>query len=362
MNLKDRMQPESLCQEKIKISKENEKNTDTNNTLSSLNPSAPETIMKKQSETIQMLSSQVSELKSATADLRAELLSVQNLNQLLSTNNQRLSKENDDLRNNAGIESRKELQRLKEKWRAIEADNEKLRDQVDMSSVRAVEDARYARWTTESWAKRRISECEEDAENRICKAKEKTKQAISCAKGQVAAAKRKQAVAWSSLLFTLLCCLIRNRSFVIDVKTFFLYPIRWARNKIPVYFTWLIKPYHTKYIDHKEQMIYFSNRAAWFLRITTVLAILAVVIFMIVFITEVCRYYRKRWCLLSLRVVIATQASLLVFGDAFREHVPINLVLLFFMIQILYLIVLVCLDCHYECEHKLDKWFEIQNS
>ena len=254
------------------------------------------------------------------------------------------------------------MQRLKEKWRAIEADNEKLRDQVDMSSVRAVKDAQYDKWTTESWARRRVSECEEDAEKRIREAEDKTKQALSRAKEQVAAAKCKQAVAWSSLLFTLLCCLIRNKAFMSDVKTFFLYPIRWARERITAYFTWLIRPYHTKYIDYREQMIYFSNGTAWILRILTALAILAVMFFMIVFMTDVCRYYRKRWCLLSLRVAIAALAALLVFGDAFREHVPINLVLLFFMIQIIYLIVLVFLDCHYECEHKLEKWFEMQNS
>ena len=52
---------------------------------------------------------------------------------------------------------------------------------------------------------------------------------------------------------------------------------------------------------------------------------------------------------------------ILVFGDAFRKHVPVNLVLVFLLVQSVYLLVLTFLDCHYECEGRLDKWELIQN-
>ena len=72
------------------------------------------------------------------AELRTELSGTQKSNQLLSTNNRILVKQNDDLRNSNGLKSREEAT-------AIQNQNSKLKEMVSKSSVEAVDRARAER-------------------------------------------------------------------------------------------------------------------------------------------------------------------------------------------------------------------------
>ena len=73
-------------------------------------------------------------------------------------------------------------------------------------------------------------------------------------------------------------------------------------------------------------------------------------------------YYKKRWCSLSLKVVLVSLALTIVFGDWISNHIKINLVLLLVLIQVGYLGVLTYLDGYYDTRNLLDKWKKMQNA
>ena len=112
----------------------------------------------------------------------------------------------------------------------------------------------------------------------------------------------------------------------------------------------------------ETQDVPYSTGWSWMFRIGSLL-LLGIAIFLIG-ITIYClvKYYRKRWCNLSLKVVLATISMILVFGDTFSKHVPVNLVLVFLLVQPVYLLVLIFLDCHYESKGLSDKWKLKQNA
>ena len=172
MNLRDRMNSDSLNSNPIET--ENEPKKNLNNTTKNLNQQPQDLILQKQSETIQKLQMELnetsaelnmlkkqgrpqdqemiqklsfekSELTSAITSLRTELSETQRINQSLTTNNRALVKQNDDLRNYNGLKLRNEQVELMEELEDIQALNDKLRKMVDKSSVEAVDKANAER-------------------------------------------------------------------------------------------------------------------------------------------------------------------------------------------------------------------------
>ena len=91
--------------------------------------------LQSQTETIQRLSSELQMLQSKTAELTEELSDTQKLNRALQ-------KSNDDLRNNAGVNTIAEQKELNARITTVTAANKKLQEQVRMSNVEAVKEAR----------------------------------------------------------------------------------------------------------------------------------------------------------------------------------------------------------------------------
>ena len=265
------------------------------------------------------LSKEIEDLKIANRELPKENEDLRIANRELSKEyedlritNRELSMENEDLRKTYGIPARKEVRRLKERYAVVEEDNKIMKAQVKKIGYDAV--------------------------------------------------LRNQRIAWISLLFTLICCLIRNKTMMNDMKSFIVVPFLWLVRNGKRFLKWMKQPYYTEYISFGEtQDVPYSTGWSWMFRIGSLL-LLGIALFLIG-ITVYClvKYYRKRWCNLSLKVILATISLILVFGDAFRKHVPVNLVLVFLLVQPAYLLVLMFLDCHYECEGRLDKWELIQN-
>ncbi|MCR4655898.1 MAG: DUF6040 family protein, partial [Lachnospiraceae bacterium] len=69
-------------------------------------------------------------------------------------------------------------------------------------------------------------------------------------------------------------------------------------------------------------------------------------------------YYRKRWCALSQRILLASFAAVIVFGDIIHKIADINLVLLVIIIQILYLGLLIYLDDYFETQNRTYAWIQ----
>ena len=101
-----------------------------------------------------------------------------------------------------------------------------------------------------------------------------------------------------------------------------------------------------------KDLKYFSDKAANFfssLGITKGDRVLLTLIIGIIVVIGygVCMgvaYYKKRWCNLSLRVILISLVAIIVFGGSLHTIMQINLVLLLIIIKVVYMIVLSCLD------------------
>ena len=376
MNLKDRMKSDLPNSNPTEIEKPSESVRAENlndTTQKSKQPSTEMELLEKQSEAlkqvteqrdrllkegrpedqkkIQKLLSEKSELTSAIAELRTELSETQNTNQCLSTNNRILVKQNDDLRNSNGLKSKKEQSDLMEEVTATRDQNAKLKEMVSKSSVEAVDTARAERDQAIRDKKEGIRAAESKAWHETYEAEQKQKKAEDKAKEAAETLERRSFLYIGLLAFTLLCCAVMNSQVVSDFLDFFKVPALGIYDMVCEYSEWLI--------GLSDQM---EIGWAWVVRILVTLLIIAIVFGIACGIIALIQNYNKRWCILSLKVMVITLAIIAVFGEQIRKFVPVNLILLFFLVQIGYLIVLWYFDGFYANRYRSDEWERIQNS
>ena len=231
-----------------------------------------------------------------------------------------------------------------------------------MSSVKAVQDAQAAQRAAERKADNDILEYKKSADKRIYDAVNDRNTAIRKAKEALKTAGKEQSIAWGSLLMTLMCCLIAYQTFLWDVWYFISVPISWLWDRLTVYSAWLDKPYYIETISGIDKKYAFSTGWAWTLRILSIVLIFVCTAGICYGIYRLFMYYRKRWCNLSLKVLLASLAAIIIFGERIRKYVSINLVLLFVIIQLIYLGVLVYFDGYFESRYRTDDWEKILNS
>lgn len=313
-------------------------------------------------EEIQILSSEKSELKSAIAELRAELSSVQKINQSLTRNNQLLSQSNDDLRNNAGLMSIREQKLLEEKNRALVDWNAELERHVNMSSVEAVRSAQTAQKAAEQKAKQDILACKAEARGKVYTATLEKNAAIKDARNRVRNAEKSKQTAWRTFIFTLLCCLVAHPTCMLDIGRFVCAPIIWIWDSFNIYTKWIHNPYYSKIVGTVEKTYSFPSAWAWVLRFLSLFIIPACAFCICYGILWVCQCYRKRWCMLSLKVLLVSIVIIIVFGEEIREYVGINLIWILIIIQAVYLYILGKLDKYYDSINSIDDWIRIQNT
>ena len=378
MNLKDRMKADSVITEQTKKEnlQQNSSQQTSSDTTKRLNQPSLESVVEAQSEAIQKLTaenhlkdetiedlrnqiqtdlSEMSELRSVIAELRAEISSVQNVNQSIV-------KENDDLRNSAGLMSRKEQQKLVEKLTTTQdllSDTKKL---VNMSNVTAVENAQAAKQAAEAKARQDIANCKEEANSKVSEAVKAKNDTIKVANAKIKTAKKSQQIAWSSLIATLFCCLMAYPVFLEDVWEFISAPIILAWDSLNIYAKWMAAPYYSKFVDGTEKLYAYTPGTAWILRILSFALLITIITGICHGLYQLWLYYRKRWCNLSLRVLLVSLVAIIVFGPVLKKLLSINLILLVGILQIIYLGVLVYLDGYFDSRYKTNDWIRIQNN
>ena len=231
-----------------------------------------------------------------------------------------------------------------------------------MSNVKAVKDAQAAQKAAERKAAKDIADYKKEADKKVSDAENMKNTAIRQAKEKVKAAKKSQKIAWGSTLVTLLCCLIAYPTFSWDVWYFVSVPATWTWNKLNDYAAWMEKPYYSKVVDGVEKLYTFSTGWAWALRVITFILILACIAGICYGIYRIGLYYKKRWCNLSLKVLLASLAGIIVFGEGIRNLISINLVFLLIIIQLIYLGVLIYFDGYYDTRNRTDEWLKFQNA
>ncbi|OKZ92596.1 MAG: hypothetical protein BHV95_11355 [Clostridiales bacterium Nov_37_41] len=104
-------------------------------------------------------------------------------------------------------------------------------------------------------------------------------------------------------------------------------PIRvWCR-----YVEWVIRPSELNILGEKE---YFSTEWSWCLRVMAIVIVVGIVIVGEMFVLKKIEQYRRVWDKYSIRLMVVSLEMIIISGDALRRFMPINLVVLFGMINI----------------------------
>ena len=377
MNLKDRMKSGSEDQESLRIEnsqKKPDQDTSISTTQKSNQPSleslveAQSEVIQKQNDVIQTKDEEIAFLKNQVQTLSSEKLKLtstlaKNSEELSSTQKQNLelAKENDDLRNRKGLMTRTAQQSLTKDLAGTQSLLADALKKVDMSSVESVEKAQAAQAAAELKAKKDIADYKKLADGKIDEAVEAKIEAKKNAKLMVDRTKKKERIAWGSLATTLFCCLMAYPAFLSDLWDAITLPFIWAWNGISDYAYWLKIPYYSRYIEGVEKRYAYSLGMAWLLRVTSVFFTAALIVGICYGIWITIQYYRKRWCSLSLKVLLVSTGAVIVFGEAIRSIMRVNLVGLLLFVQVAYLGVLIYLDGYFETRSKDRYWERLQN-
>ena len=286
--------------------------------------------MRTQKKQIQTLEEEKQTILSDRQRLREEVrkstVEIQRLTTELSETqklNQSLQQSNDDLRNRNGLMSRSEQERLEEEIKDVRDRNSKLQIQVNQSSVEAVEQAQQKQEEAEK--KVRTIQCQynklqENAETM----KEKADQKIKSLKQEM---KEKTSFWQMAYIIFLVFEMIESTVVQNDLIACIKVPVRvWCR-----YVEWVIRPSELNIWGEKE---YFSTEWSWCLRVMAIIIIVGAVIAGEMFVLKKIEQYRRVWDKYSIRVMVVSLEMIIVSGDVLRRCMPINLVVLFGIINI----------------------------
>ena len=286
--------------------------------------------MRTQKKQIQMLEEEKQTILSDRQRLREEVrkstVEIQCLTTELSETqklNQSLQQSNDDLRNRNGLMSRSEQERLEEEIKDVRDRNSKLQIQVNQSSVEAVEQAQQKQEEAEK--KVRTIQCQynklqENAETM----KEKADQKIKSLKQEM---KEKTSFWQMAYIIFLVFEMIKSTVVQNDLIACIKVPVRvWCR-----YVEWVIRPSELNIWGEKE---YFSTEWSWCLRVMAIIIIVGAVIAGEMFVLKKIEQYRRVWDKYSIRFMVVSLEMIIVSSDVLRRCMPINLVVLFGIINI----------------------------
>ena len=286
--------------------------------------------MRTQKKRIQTLEEEKQTILSDRQRLREEVrkstVEIQRLTTELSEKqklNQSLQQSNDDLRNRNGLKSRSEQELLEEEIKDVRDQNSKLQIQVNQSSVEAVEQAQQKQEEAEK--KVRTIQCQYNKlqENEETM-KEKADQKIKSLKQEM-----KEKTSFWQMVYIIFLVFEMIKSTVVqnDLFACIKVPIRvWCR-----YVEWVIRPSELNILGEKE---YFSTEWSWCLRVMAIVIVVGIVIAGEMFVLKKIEQYRRVWDKYSIRFIVVSLEMIIISGDALRRFMPINLVVLFGMINI----------------------------
>lgn len=220
---------------------------------------------------------------------------------------------------------------------------------VIKSSVDAVNKANAEREQAIRDKNAGIKAVQSKASHEVYEAHQKQKEAENKASSAIKTLETRSFLYIGLLAYTLLGVAIMNPQVVSDFLDFFKIPAVGIYNALNDYINWLIN------LSKSMEAVW-----AWVIRILLSLIIIALCVRIVVGVCHLITWYKSRWCTLSLKVMVITLAIISVFGEPIRTVIPINLILLFFISQLLYLFVLVYFDGYFENRYRTDEWEAFQ--
>ena len=285
--------------------------------------------MRTQKKQIQMLEEEKQTILSDRQRLREEVrkstVEIQCLTTELSETqklNQSLQQSNDDLRNRNGLKSRSEQEQLEEEIRDVRDQNSKLQIQVNKSSVEAVDEAQKK----QKEAEKKIEQAESKARNEKKRAELEIRKAKKEVKDRTESMKSIEYFWGMGYITVVLFAILQNGAFQHDFIDFFMAPFMWYVR----FCKWLVYP---TYDNGFNQKIAYTGGEVWVIRILAIVAVLFIMGIIMVIIMETIKQYKKMWNEISQMFMIGSLSGIAVLGDVTRKYLPVNLILLFILIN-----------------------------
>ena len=285
--------------------------------------------MRTQKKQIQTLEEEKLKILSDRQRLREEVrkstVEIQRLTIELSETqklNQSLQQSNDDLRNRNGLKSRKEQEQLEEEIKDVRDQNSKLQIQVNKSSVEAVDEAQKK----QKEAEKKIEQAESKARNEKKRAELEIRKAKKEVKDRTESMKSIEYFWGMGYITVVLFAILQNGAFQHDFIDFFMAPFMWYVR----FCKWLVYP---TYDNGFNQKIAYTGGEVWVIRILAIVAVLFIMGIIMVIIMETIKQYKKMWNEISQMFLIGSLSGIAVLGDVTRKYLPVNLILLFILIN-----------------------------
>ena len=320
---------------------------------------------RSQDRTISKLSSRNSTLTSKTqeqqsliAALRTEISEAQDINQSLRKDNQKLIRENEDLRFDHGIESLKEVDDLRNEISLLHLQIDNLNKQVDLSCVAAVREAyekieehdRRADKTLkdfQAFVKKKVNGyiAEIEDRNRI----------IESMVDRIRSLKNSLWLSRDLLLVYALCSLAADPAILLDLWKILVN----MGLLLGEYSEWIFCPCYIPY-PGAEPLPYASG-TAWAVRTASIIAGAVFTAGMLLLCRHMYTRIRSQWCRLAARITVSMLIIISALGTVIKEHLQWNTAALSFVLFIIVMKLMHRLEVSYSHAHKTDEWERIKD-
>lgn len=375
MNLKDR------------LNKEEQKPGNSTDTTQTSNPqSAEQTLLSKVQElsaalmaakdnlakekqrtrtldkTISKLSSQNSTLTSKTqeqqsmiAALRTEISEAQDINRSLRKDNQALIQENENIRFDHGVESRREFDDLRDEISRLHSQIDDLNKQVDQSCVAAVREAYDELERSRRKADRQLDSYQAFVAKKLRGILDERNQSISALNHKIKAGAGSLWLARDLLFVYALCSLVADPIILLDFRDILVN----IGLLLEEYYGWIYCPCYIPYPGGAP--LPYESGTAWAVRTASIIAGLVVVVGMLRLYRHIFSRIRAQWCRLAMRITVSMLIIVSALGTLIKAYLQWNTVAFFFVLFIVVMKVLHRLEISYTRAHKFDELEHIKD-
>lgn len=147
------------------------------------------------------------------------------------------------------------------------------------------------------------------------------------AKRQMDILKEKEYFWGAGYVTIILFSILKSSAFQRDLLDFFGVPIRWYCRFIE----WLVIP---TYDDGFGNQVAYQAGEAWLFRILALALFIIIGVISVLYIIEGIQIYKKQWDDISKLCFLSSLAGIVVLGDIIREWLPVNLLIIFLLINI----------------------------
>ena len=193
---------------------------------------------------------------------------------------------------------------------------------MNKSSVEAVDEAQKK----QKEAEKKMEQVESKARDEKKRAELEIRKAKKEVKDRMESMKSIEYFWGMGYITVILFAIIQNGAFQNDFIDFFSIPFTWYVR----FCEWLIYP---TYDNGFNQKIAYTGGEAWVIRFLAIVAVLFILVIVMVMIVETIKQYKKMWNEISQMFLIGSLSGIAVLGDVTRKYLPVNLILLFILIN-----------------------------